>query len=81
MADEVIGRADYVLGVDNAGVKKGVAEAEQVITASGAKTEADYTSSAYRAGVVIGNGIKTGATVVARAPRLCSRSPRRARST
>lgn len=65
MADEVIGRADYVLGVDNAGVKKGVAESEQLITASGAKTEAAAESSAYRTGVAIGNGIKAGVKVVA----------------
>lgn len=65
MAEEVIGRADYVLGVDNAGVKKGVAEAEQAIRASGAKTEKEAESSAYRAGVAIGNGIKAGAKVVA----------------
>lgn len=65
MAEEQIGRADYVLGVDNTGVKKGVAEAEAAIKASGAKTEAAYTESGQRAGMAFAKAIAKGAAAVA----------------
>src|SRR4051812_26400730 len=64
MVEEAIGRADYVLGADNSGVKAAVAESEQLIKQSGAQTEAQYSSTAYKAGQVIGKGILGGVRIL-----------------
>ena len=61
MTDQ-IGRADYVLGTDNTGVKTGTAAAEAEILKSGARVEADATTRGYRIGAAIGTGIKVVAT-------------------
>lgn len=64
MSVDVIGRADYELGTDPSGLKRGLREADGLVKASGAELEETYKSAAYRAGEHIGNGIKTGVRIV-----------------
>jgi hypothetical protein len=64
MAAETVGRADYQLGTDLSGLKTGMKEADALVKESGERTEETYKSAGYRAGELLGHGIKTGLKIV-----------------